>query len=387
MPTLAASEVERTLLRANRQIRAGRTPHPSDTDWAVRKGTVWLRRPSAVVDFYQFWFRTRGCTFDRGGQCSMCNYGVGPEIDPDAVYRSVAARIASVPEGSLIYLSPSGSLFDEREVPAGLRRNLLRSVARRRPVGFTFETRPEFCSPRLLDEVQSFLPGAAVACHLGVESWDPDKRRRCHLKRTPTACYETAARELRARRIAPIANITLGGLGLSPAEAYEDTLATIRGTRAARFAIQMLFPLSAKQGSLLGWAHEQGLWEPPSLWLLIRALWTATVEAYAADEAGDLSLSWYNPQVGEVVTARPDSCPVCRPMLIDTLKAFALTPSADSLGEAARWDRCGCRSRAERDLTEDQGGYQERLEAIAARWTEMSGQPPRFTGDTGTARG
>src|SRR5690349_3981177 len=126
MVTVADRQLRTKLLAANRQIRADRPPLPANTNVVLRRFPTRAGRPRRVGEMYQFWFRTRGCTFDRAGQCSMCNYGTGPEIEPEQIARSVRWRLASVPAGSFIYLSPSGSLLDPREVPPELRETLLR---------------------------------------------------------------------------------------------------------------------------------------------------------------------------------------------------------------------------------------------------------------------
>lgn len=147
---------------------------------------------------YQFWFRTRGCAYDRAGQCSMCNYGTGPEIDPRRIARSVGRKLAEVPEGAHIYLSPSGSLLDDLEVSPELREQLLRQVADRRPALFAFESRPEVFAEDKLGTIREILPDTTLVGQVGVESWNPDVRSLCHLKPTPQKSLSTRRRNVGA---------------------------------------------------------------------------------------------------------------------------------------------------------------------------------------------
>lgn len=361
----AQDRLRRRLTRANRGIRADRPMLPDNQQAFVRKYPTWSGSPREATVMYQFWFRTRGCTFDRAGQCSMCNYGIAPEVDQDTVADAVRRRLAKVPMGSFIYLSPSGSLLDDREVPAGLRERLLGYVADRRPGWFAFETRPELCDPAKLDWIRRLLPATHLICQIGVESWNPVVRNLCHLKPTPQSAYLTAVDQLQARGFEVIANVTLGGLGLSYREAYQDTLASVRGTRAAGFSTQMVFPLSAKSGTLLGWAHDQGCWEPPSLWMLVRLL----VEALG-DDAGDVDVSWFDPSIDRVVRTRPDGCARCRPTLIAGFEAVRLEPRPESLDRVLDWDGCDCPAESDRGLlpSADRGRFEERLARIAELW-------------------
>ncbi len=366
--------LRRRLVRANQSIRAGRPLYSEYGNVFVRNYSVSVGNPRVEAPMYQFWFRTRGCTYDRAGQCSMCNYGIGPEIRPEVVARSVERKLDTVPEGSLLYLSPSGSLLDEKEVPPGMRDRLLRKAAERRPASFAFETRPEVCDRAKLEQVRACFPDSTrLVCQIGVESWNPGIRSMCHLKPTRQEAYVGTAALLGELGFDPIANITLGGLGLSPREAYLDTLASVRGARAAGFRTQMVFPLSAKAGTLLGWAHEQGLWEPPSLWMLVRLLSECADDALDSEGNGDLDISWFNPQVDDVVQSRPDGCERCRPMLVEALSAFRLSARSASLRAVDGWDGCACAARTDDVLAAENGpGHLERLAEVAARWAATS---------------
>jgi radical SAM enzyme (TIGR01210 family) len=327
---------------------------------------------------YQFWFRTRGCTFDRAGQCSMCNYGIGPDIDPKYIARALQWRMAAVPDNSFIYVSPSGSLLDPREVPGELLSSVLTEVARHRPAAFAFETRPEVCTPEVFSEIRSVLPSSTtVIVELGVESWSPAIRTMCHLKPSPQHAFERAVRLTREYGFELVANLTLGGLGLTHAAAYADTVASVRGTREAGFSTQLVFPLSAKAGTLLGWAHDEGLWQPPTLWMLMRVLADCIAEGQSTGHNFDLDISWYNPKLEGVIHSRPDGCAACRPMLIDVCERFRVEPTAATLEPTLNWSGCDCPAQTSQRLTASPADqrYRERLAEIVERWdaTQQAG--------------
>ncbi|MFC5833579.1 hypothetical protein [Nonomuraea insulae] len=369
MPELAERRLRRTLIAANRAIRQDRAMFPEHTNVYGRTYEAATGPARETVQMHQLWFRTRGCTYDRAGQCSMCNYGIGPEINVQRVARSVRLRLAKIPPHAHIYLSPSGSFLDEREVPPELRAQLLAHLAEREPALFAFESRPETITAAKLQEIRAALPGTVLVGQVGVESWDPAIRSLCHLKPTPQHAYTEAARTLAELEFASIANVTLGGMGLSHREAFGDTLASVRGARAAGFTTQMVFPLSAKTGTLLGWAHGHGLWEPPSLWMLLRLLAEGADDDADGERPGDLSISWFAPDLDEVVRSRPDGCEVCRPAVVDALNRFRVTPRSRTLREILDWRGCDCHARAIGTLSQDDGeGYLTRLTRIAELW-------------------
>jgi radical SAM enzyme (TIGR01210 family) len=367
--------LRRVLVQANRAIRAGRPPLPAHTNVAMRGYLAATGARREQVRMYQIWFRTRGCTFDRAGQCSMCNYGIGPEVDPGRIVRALRRRLAGVPEGASVYLSPSGSLLDDVEVPFELREQLLREVAARRPRMFAFESRPEVFTARKLAHLREMLPSTSIIGQVGAESWDPEVRDLCHLKPTPQKAYLAAAALLRDNGFASIANITLGACGLSQREAYEDTLSSVRGARQAGYHTQMVFPLSAKAGTLLAWAADRGLWTPPSLWTLVYVLAEAAADE---DDVSGVSISWFDTELNDVVKLRPDACAACRPFLLDVLNEFRATPRSQSLARAFEWQGCDCPQRARADLAPDPDdpGYLSRLRRLAKLWQDNQATAP-----------
>jgi hypothetical protein len=132
----------------------------------------------------------------------------------------------------------------------------------------------------------------------------------------------------------------------------------------------MVFPLSAKAGSLLGWAQTQGLWEPPSLWMLVSLLAECLDDAAGDDELADLDISWFNPEVKDVIQSRPDGCATCRPRLVEALTAFRFEPKRAVLKEVLDWQGCECRERVARSLASgpEDRRYLDRLQDVAVRW-------------------
>ncbi|MFI8423905.1 hypothetical protein [Streptomyces sp. NPDC085479] len=133
---------------------------------------------------------------------------------------------------------------------------------------------------------------------------------------------------------------------------------------------QMVFPLSAKAGTLLGWAQQQGLWEPLSLWSLVRLLADCASPSLEGGRSTNLSISWFDAEIGEVVRARPDGCDLCRPLLLGALTTFRARPVVSSLTEALKWRGCDCGSLADEAAlrARGEGDFRKRLVGIARRW-------------------
>lgn len=117
------------------------------------------------------------------------------------------------------------------------------------------------------------------------------------------------------------------------------------------------------------------MWEPPTLWMLIRLLAEAADDDAGNDRAGDISLSWFAPAIDDVVRSRPDGCDHCRPAVLKALNDFRDFPRAETLSALSQWHGCDCPRRTDDVLskgTGDQGDFRDRLRQIAQRWTERN---------------
>src|SRR5438105_2907584 len=107
------------LSKVNTALRRGRPSTPETLNYTVWSG------PGEEHLYAAVWFRTRGCRFDYRGQCTMCDYWVSTLPSADQMVQScreALATLTSVPATLLV--SPSGSMFDEWEVPAEARRGI-----------------------------------------------------------------------------------------------------------------------------------------------------------------------------------------------------------------------------------------------------------------------
>ena len=90
------------------------------------------------------WFRTNGCAYDHQGGCMMCDYSSGPRTTASEMADYVKQGLMKIPEKChKLLVSPSGSMLDEREVPADALEGILALLASSPHDCFSFETRAE----------------------------------------------------------------------------------------------------------------------------------------------------------------------------------------------------------------------------------------------------
>lgn len=293
----------------------------------------------------------------------MCNYGMSAMRATSEIVDSVreALRDVHAGPGDTLFLSPSGSLLDPRELPEDARDAVL-AVARDVPAGrFLFEARPQDVTREHLEVVRSFVRAPRVAVETGVESTDPWVLKHSLCKSIdPDRGVRPMLAVAHNAKVGALANVLVGAPFLSIAEAVEDSVQTARWCLGAGFEQVVLFPVQAKTHTLVGWLAERGFCDVPSLWMLIEV-----IERLGATQAAKLSVSWHRDylRMRGPVFRSPTTCPNCLPEVLAALDAFKLEPSA-AFRMLARL-RCDCRT-AWREQAQNPGGLGRVARATAA---------------------
>lgn len=328
------------LSRVALELRRGRPPFPADQLVTTQREVV-SGRP-----FLRLWFMSPGCTHDRRGHCTMCNYGVGIPVSWDAVVRAVEQALESLGGiGGTLLLSPSGSMFDEREVPAEVRRALFALAADTAFDRVLTESRPESVTADVVAETVEMLCGKQFALELGLESSDPWILRWCvnkglDLSRLPGALAVAADLGVPATL-----NVSLGTAFLSSVEAIEDAVATTRWGLTAGASDVVVFPLLVRRWTVLAHLHLHGRHHPPSLWSLVEVL-----RRLGPDLVQRVSIAWYRDYAeldggaaaSMAVLARPTTCPVCENHVLSRLDEYRASQSFEVIEDLVQF-RCACR--------------------------------------------
>lgn len=328
------NQTQRFLREANRRIREQRPP--------VEERFQIRAEPDASPPFGIIWFASRGCAFDRAGDCVTCNYGHATHVaDPVESVRLALAEWQP-PAGSTLMISPSGSMFDDAEVPATTRDAIFALAAATDCACFGCETRVETIDERKLEDYCRILGHKQPFLELGVESANPFVLKYCLNKATDVSRYRPAVQSMERHGITAVANVSLGAPFLTPAQAIDDAVTTIRWAIAQGFAQIVLFPLHVKRWTLLEWMWRQGLYQPPSLWSVVEVLGLLTCE-----ERQKVTVGWYDGDQEPETSRRlllhsPTTCPDCRPRVLDAIDRFAKMGDNSRLAALAGGE-CACR--------------------------------------------
>jgi len=238
---------------AMQRIRAGRPELPADQTYFTRVEKV------PAGDYVEVWFRTGGCTWDGAGGCTMCNYGRGGHVSASEMVAAVRSALDELPEPPAeLMVSPSGGMWDPKEVPNEVVDSVYEMVRRVRPGRFFVETRAETVSSKRVAGFRGAFPAAELAVEVGLESSHDGVLAYCVNKGSTAGLFERAAARLRASGIVTYANVCLGTALLDRTLALRDTLASTRWALTHGADKVVIFPLHVKPFTLLGWLYRQG---------------------------------------------------------------------------------------------------------------------------------
>jgi archaeosine synthase beta-subunit len=279
--------------------------------------------------FAQVWFLTRGCTWDRAGACTMCNYGRGPTVSDDDMVASVRDALASIAEPvEELFVSPSGSMLDPSEVSHDARRRIFDVMAGFPSPKVCIETRSETVTQRSIRDIEHAFAGRSVTVELGLESSSAFVQRYCINRMSEPRVFQEAATQLRAAGIRVSANVALGSAFLNPRESIDDATASISWALTHGANLVVLFPMHVKPHTLLAWLQQRKLYEPPSLWSLIE-----TLSRVRGEDLSRVTISWYrsNYVSGGPNRIAPTTCPQCLDTVLAALDRFRNEPGPASV--------------------------------------------------------
>lgn len=333
------SRVNPILRRIMAEIYRKRTPLPKENLTNVRMERV---RDQA---FCEIWFMTPGCSHDALGGCTMCNYGKGCAVTATEVLNELRLRIEALPHRlQELIVTPTGSMLDEREVPAALREQIFQLLRRPGCRDFFVETRADTITPEKLESMKRHVRAERLHIEIGVECCQDWVLRNCINKNMKYTDIGAAVDLIHGAQMYACANVGIGIPFLSERCSIELAKRSIHQLFAAGVDYAVLFPYHVKPGRLSAWLWERQLYQCCSLWAVVEVL-----SDFTAEELERVQISWYRnyyEQEGKVLTS-PAAAPDCMEEVLSLLDQYKNYPGAASLapllafsgGDRAEWRR------------------------------------------------
>ncbi|MHA1780446.1 MAG: radical SAM protein [Candidatus Thorarchaeota archaeon] len=307
------------------------------------------------------WFVTRGCSNDRAGGCTMCNFGWSQVSEADILWQidAIARKVEGAP---FVYLTPLGSMFDDAEVPPHVRERIFAKFSNLGLTWFGTESRVDTIThERMAAFREAFGDDVHLQVGLGLESADPYILRNCINKRISLDQYREAVDILHEYNIDAITHVLMKPAFLTEQEAIEDTVNTINWARRNGADRIVFFMTNVKPYTLLSWMMHHGMYRVPYLWSGIEVL-----RRVNADLHHPITLSGI--YSGIEIEQLAHNCDQCSEEIIGDLQRFSMTLDTSILDDLEDIE-CSCRHEWERITTSDSIPLRERLpqmyEAIA----------------------
>ena len=325
------------------RLRKDRPKAPETLNYAVLADC-------AVSDAYSYpsevliGFRTRGCRYNHGGGCTMCDYWISAPVPPDRMVAAVRHTLSTLDfEPNTLRVEVSGSFFDDWEVPQEARREILHLFSRFRNTHFVFETHANTITERKVIKCINILGHRQLSIEMGLESANPWILRYCVNKSLELQQLVKAINILKKHEVDSIVNIMLGLPFLSAYEMVADTVFSINWVFAQGANRCVLFPMNTKPWTLVFWMEENEMYVRPPLWALVDVL--SELDSQLLPQIG---LAWYRPRPQmhpgyKVPNRGPETCPLCYHDVMGLLDRFVISEERNEIVKRLVDFECVCK--------------------------------------------
>jgi radical SAM enzyme (TIGR01210 family) len=283
------------------------------------------------------WFVTNGCTRDRAGSCTMCNFGCGNGLDNSTLLWQVDQIMKKVSGLPMVYITPLGSMFDDAEVPPDTRMAIFHHLAQDGVRVYGTESRPETITDEKMQEFRNaFDPHVVLQVGLGVETANPYIQLNCINKGLLEEDSINAIQILKRHNIVALVHVLLKPLFLTESEAIEDSINTINwafehGADGVIFCMTNIKPYT-----LTHWLQQRNGYRVPYVWSGLKVLQSIKPEYRKLCTLSGL----YS---GVTIHQTAFNCPRCTNAIIAGMQRFSTRPDPAILDELEQY-ACNCRA-------------------------------------------
>ena len=303
--------------------------------------------------FVDIYVRSRGCHHNYLGGCTMCDYWVSKDFDDSGManYGQEALKALNFTP-SLIVFGPSGSMFDDWEVPSKVRRDFYQMLQLANASLYALFSRAETITEEKLVEVTQYLDPVKVSIEMGLETADPWKLKYCVNKAIEIEQVEKAVHLLKQNKLKSAVYILVGVPFLTISEMIEDAVSSVKWAFDHGIEYCVVFPMHIKPWTTVYWLYEHELYEQMSLWALVEVL-----KRFPPSLLGRIGICWHRPRPEQAhplykkASIPPTTCPKCYPRVLKLLDSYRF--SSDRGKTIAMLDEieCDCKDAWHQKLT------------------------------------
>ena len=331
----------RVLKEITRRIYQNRVPLPD-----YQKTNFRLEKVNNGC-FAELWFQTSGCSHDRSGGCTMCNYGKGKECPDEVVLAEIKKTLSQMPkEYEEFIISPIGSMLDPNEVSDRMFEQLQVALGEIKSEVMITETRADTVTREGLERLRNLFHSKYQCVEIGAESDDDWILRNCVNKGCTVEDYKRAIGLIKDAGMNTIVNIGLGIPFMSERAAVSYTVRALYSAQEWGADSIVLFPYHVKPDTLMGELYHIHEYTPVSLWSLVEVLGRLDEKLLQKTR-----ISWYRNYYKEPwkIIESPHTCEHCYGAVLALLDEYKNTMGQDAVRELTELG-CACKEEWKRRM-------------------------------------
>ena len=234
-------------------------------------------------------------------------------------FRTELSKYRDIRDAFSLCVFTNGSFLDENEIAPDARLDILRQIAACRQVAeVRFETRPEYVTEDVLEEISDVLQGKRLQIAIGLETANDFVRRFCINKGFSYDDFDRAAR-LVIGRGQLVVYLVVKPLFLNELEAIGDVVESARAVMEFEGSVAVLSPVNIQPYTVQQYLWRTRRYRLPWLWSLVEI---ARQIGQTDSPSHQVRISGFNSIPGPQGLAH--NCGRCDRQMIDALLRFGV---------------------------------------------------------------
>lgn len=267
--------------------------------------------------------RGSGCEWagKEGGGCTMCGHYAGSSRGTAIAHESLkkqfdkAIEVVETGKYPMLCLYNGGSFLNKKEIPIGVRSYMFKRIQSFGCIErLIIESRPEYITDEVFNELEELMPGVEVEIGVGLESSNDTIRNLILNKGVGLDEYRQLGKKFRDRGTRFLAYVLVKPPFLTESEAIADAVLTI--DFASRIGVDAIYlePICIQDFTLISRLRELGTYRPPWIWSIFEII---KQTAYLGLEIRIGGFDFY-----PIPREFTSNCQSCDAEMIQKIKAF-----------------------------------------------------------------
>lgn len=225
--------------------------------------------------------RSTGCAWSlkEEGGCLMCGHlcgtSKGIKISAENFVKQLDHEMGlyNFKNYPMLCVYNSGSFFNTEEIPAKARKYIFNKINNTNGIKrLIIESRPEFITDDILDEIENLLPNIEVEIGVGLETSNDIIRDLCMNKGFDANDFIKLANRMKKRKTKLLTYVLLKPPFITESEAIEDACRTIKFAFNVGTDIVSLEPVSIQDFTIINFLYEAGYYRCPWIWSVLEVI-------------------------------------------------------------------------------------------------------------------